>query len=112
MSVPLGQGIGGAIALTGEPRYLPDIHADRDVADDRRRKATSGGVRSYFGVPLVTEGRVIGLLQVDSVETDAWGDADRLVVLAFTPIVAAAVQNARQFERDVALAVLRSRDTA
>jgi diguanylate cyclase (GGDEF)-like protein/PAS domain S-box-containing protein len=111
MSVPLGQGIGGAIALTGEPRYLPDIYADRDVSDDRRKKATSGGVRSYFGVPLVTEGRVIGLLQIDSLEVDAWNDADRLVVLAFTPIVAAAVQNARKFERDITLH-LRSVDTA
>jgi diguanylate cyclase (GGDEF)-like protein/PAS domain S-box-containing protein len=94
MRVPLGQGIGGSIALTGEPRYLPDIAADAAVTDDRRRRSTSSGVRSYFGVPLITEGRVIGILQVDSVEPDAWDDADRLVVLAFAPIVAAAVQNA------------------
>jgi GAF domain-containing protein len=94
MRVPLGQGIGGSIALTGEPRYLPDITADSAVTADRRKRSTSSGVRSYFGVPLVTQGRVIGLLQVDSVEPDAWTDADRLVVLAFAPIVAAAVQNA------------------
>ncbi len=95
MRVPLGHGVGGAIALTGEPRYLADITADADVTDERRRRSTSHGVRSYFGVPLITEGRVIGLLQVDSIEPDAWDENDRLVVLAFTPIVAAAVQNAR-----------------
>jgi diguanylate cyclase (GGDEF)-like protein/PAS domain S-box-containing protein len=99
MRVPLGQGIGGSIALTGEPRYLADITADAAVTDERRKRSTSTGVRSYFGVPLVTEGRVIGLLQVDSVEPDAWDDADRLVVLAFAPIVAAAVQNARRSAR-------------
>ena len=99
MRVPLGQGIGGAIALTGEPRYLPDITADVAVTDDRRRRSTSVGVRSYFGVPLITEGRVIGLLQVDSVNVDAWDESDRLVVVAFTPIVAAAIQNARLVER-------------
>jgi diguanylate cyclase (GGDEF)-like protein/PAS domain S-box-containing protein len=94
LRVPLGIGVGGAIALTGEPRYLPDIMDDADVSDDRRRRGTSQGVRSYFGVPLIAEGRVIGLLQVDSVDPDAWDENDRLVVLAFTPIVAAAVQNA------------------
>jgi signal transduction histidine kinase len=63
-------------------------------------------VRSYFGVPLITEGRPIGLVQIDSTVVDAWSEEDRLVVLAFTPIVAAAVQNARLFERE-AEAVLR-----
>ena len=99
MRVPLGQGIGGNIALTGEPRYLPDITIDRAVTDERRKRSTSHGVRSYFGVPLITDGRVIGLLQVDSVEPDAWDENDRLVVLAFTPIVAAAVQNASNVRR-------------
>jgi EAL domain-containing protein (putative c-di-GMP-specific phosphodiesterase class I) len=101
MRVPLGHGVGGSIALTGEPRYLPDITADSDVTDERRKRSTSHGVRSYFGVPLITGGRVIGLLQVDSVEVDAWTEADRLVVLAFTPIVAAAVQNAKLLEREL-----------
>jgi putative methionine-R-sulfoxide reductase with GAF domain len=107
MRVPLGHGIGGAIALTGEPRYLPDITADRAVTDARRRRSTSSGVRSYYGVPLITDGRVIGLLQVDSVEADAWDDDDRLVVMTFAPIVAAAVQNAGRSERDPAVHALR-----
>ena len=101
MRVPLGQGVGGAIALTGEPRYLPDIAADAAVTDERRRKSVSNGVRSWFGVPLITDGRVIGLLQIDSVEPDAWDEPDRFVVLAFTPIVAAAVQNAVGARRPV-----------
>ncbi|HVF06357.1 MAG TPA: EAL domain-containing protein [Frankiaceae bacterium] len=94
MRVPLGQGVGGTIAVTGEPRYLPDIGADAAVTDERRRKSVSRGVRSWFGVPLIAEGRIIGLLQIDSVQPDAWDEADRFVVLAFTPIVATAVQHA------------------
>jgi diguanylate cyclase (GGDEF)-like protein/PAS domain S-box-containing protein len=93
--IPLGQGVGGVIALTGEPRYLPDITADAAVTPDRRKRSSSSGLRSWFGVPLIADGRIIGLLQIDSVNVDAWDDADRLVVMAFTPIVAAAVQNAR-----------------
>jgi GAF domain-containing protein len=94
MRVPVGQGVGGAIVVTGEPRYLPDITADMAVTDERRRKSVSHGVRSWFGVPLITEGRVIGLLQIDSIEADAWDEADRFMLLAFMPIVASAVSSA------------------
>jgi signal transduction histidine kinase len=106
MRIPIGHGIGGGIVATGEPRYLPDITAESEVTSARRRRSTSQGVRSYFGVPLITEGRPIGLVQIDSTVVDAWSEEDRLVVLAFTPIIAAAVQNARLFERE-AEAVLR-----
>ncbi len=106
--IPIGKGIGGRIAASGEPRYIPDILRDPDVPSWR---ATSAGVRSYFGVPLITEGTVIGVMQIDSPEVDPWSEEDRFMVLAFTPIVAAAIQNARLFEREAAQALLpRQRD--
>ncbi len=95
--IPVGQGVSGTIALTGEPRYIADITADPKVTTARRTKSSSAGVRSYFGVPLISDGRVIGVLQIDSVDPDAWEEEDRLLVLAFAPIVAAAVDNALHF---------------
>ncbi|MFP5218691.1 MAG: EAL domain-containing protein [Actinomycetes bacterium] len=100
-SIPLGQGIGGGIALSGEPRYLPDITIVSAVTPGRRSTSTSSGVRSYYGVPLVAEGRIIGVLQVDSTEVDAFDEADRLLVLSFASVVAAALQNIRMFEREL-----------
>lgn len=100
--IPLGAGVGGRIALTGEPRYIPDILDDPVVSPARRKQSASTGVRSYFGVPLILEGHVFGLIQVDSTQVDAFTEEDRFMVLAFTPIVAAALQNARTFERDSA----------
>lgn len=95
--LPLGQGIGGQIALTGEPRYLPDVTV---VAALKGRPAvTSGGVRSYYGVPLLADGEVIGLLQIDSVEVDAWDERDRLLVLAFASVVAPAVRTAQAYRQ-------------
>ena len=108
--IPIGKGIGGRIVASGEPRYIPDILRDPDVPSWR---ATSAGVRSYFGVPLITEGTVIGVLQIDSPEIDPWSEEDRFMVLAFTPIVAASIQNARLFEREAAHALMpRQRDDA
>jgi signal transduction histidine kinase len=66
-------------------------------------------VIAWFGAPLVTEGRVIGVLQIDSPVADAWSEEDRLLLLSFTPIVAAAVQNARLYAREQA-AVQRLQD--
>ena len=97
--IAVGDGIGGRIVASGEPRYIPDIHREPDVP---RRRATSSGVRSYFGVPLITEGAAIGVLQIDSQHVDPWTEEDRFTILAFTPIVAAAIQNARLFEREAA----------
>ena len=93
--IPLGQGVSGSIASSGEPRYLPDITIASTVTSGRRQSGTSTGVRSWFGVPLIAEGRPIGVLQVDSTEVDAFDEQDRLAVLSFAPVVALAVVCAR-----------------
>ncbi|MDP9102124.1 MAG: EAL domain-containing protein [Actinomycetota bacterium] len=91
--VPVGQGVSGTIALTGDPMYLPDISVAPAVSASRRSTSTSGGVRSYYGVPLVAAGRIVGVLQIDSTEVGAFSEQDQLLVLAFAPVVAAAVHS-------------------
>lgn len=111
MRIRVGEGVSGRIAQTGEPVYIGDIHTDANVTEERRAKSVSAGVISYFGVPLITEGRVVGILQIDAPVADAWSEEDRVLLLAFTPIVAAAVQNARLVAREqAALARLRELD--
>lgn len=99
--LPLGQGVSGTIAVTGQPRYLPDIAIASTVTANRRKKNSSTGVRSWYGVPLIAEGRPIGVLQIDSTEVDAFGEQDRLAVLSFAPVVALAVQCARRSAADL-----------
>jgi diguanylate cyclase (GGDEF)-like protein/PAS domain S-box-containing protein len=94
--IPLGQGVSGTIAVTGEPRYLPDITIASTVTANRRSKNSSVGVRSWFGVPLIAEGRPIGVLQVDSTKVDAFSEWDRLAVLSFAPVVTLAVMTAQR----------------
>ena len=101
--VPLGTSVAGRVILTEAPVYLPDIAGSAGPAGRR----VSDGVRSYFGVPLVADGRAIGLLQVDSPEPDAWDDEDKAVFVTAAPIVAAAIQNARAHARS-GLARLRA----
>lgn len=100
MRIRVGEGVSGRIAETGEPVYIGDIHTDPNVTEERRQRSVSAGVIAYFGVPLITEGRPIGVLQIDSPTADPWTEEDRLLLLSFTPIVAAAVQNARLYARE------------
>jgi signal transduction histidine kinase len=98
--IPVGQGISGSIAATGEQIYIPDITRDERVPEEARRRGVSGGVRSYFGVPLIARGEPIGVLQVDSLEVDAFTLAMRSDVIAFLPTVSSAVANAQLFDRE------------
>jgi signal transduction histidine kinase len=100
MRIRVGDGVVGRIVENAEPEYIADIHSHPNVTEERRAKSVSGGVVAWFGVPLITEGRPIGVLQIDSPVPDAWSEEDRLLLLAFTPIVAAAVQNARVYSRE------------
>lgn len=101
--IPVGRGVSGTIAATGEPCYIADITMDPRVYPDGRAKGVSGGVRSYFGAPLILHGRPIGVVQFDSLQVDAFDENDRGLVLSFVPTIAAAVQNAQLFEREAAM---------
>lgn len=98
--IPVGQGVSGTIALTGEPVYIPDVTVDERVHPEGRKAGLSGGVRSYFGAPLIMGGAPIGVVQVDSKRVDAFDEDTRHTVLAFVPTIAAAVMQARAFDRE------------
>ena len=98
--IPFGKGVSGQIAADGRATYIADITIDARVHPDGRARGVSSGVRTYFGVPLILHGEPTGVLQIDAVGVDAFSSDDRAVVLAFAPTVAAAVQNARLFQRE------------
>lgn len=100
--IPVGQGVSGTIAATGEPIYIPDILEDSRVHPVGRVKATSPGVRSWFGAPLILSGSTIGVVQIDSPRVDAFTEETRALMLAFCPTIAASVQNALLFRRELA----------
>jgi GAF domain-containing protein len=94
--VPLGSSVAGRVILTERPVYLPDIESSPAPPAGGR---VSEGVRSYLGVPLVADGRAIGVLQIDSPESEAWTEAERGVLVSAAPVLAAAIQNARAHAR-------------
>ncbi|MFL6239238.1 MAG: GAF domain-containing protein [Actinomycetes bacterium] len=94
LRIPIDSTVAGRIILTERAVYLPDITRELPQAPPKAN-LSPGGVRSYFGAPLLAEGRAIGVLQIDSVLADAWDDTERMLISCVAPIVAAAIQNAR-----------------
>lgn len=98
--IPVGTGVSGTIATTGEPVYIPNI-ADPDAElPGGGFTAVSPGVVSYFGWPLIMHGKPMGVVQIDSPHEDAFSVPVRKRILSFAPIIAAAVQNALLFKNE------------
>lgn len=96
--VPVGEGLAGRVVATGEPIYSPDLDADARVDPDLRQMANNQPTKSYLAVPLVCLGKVIGVLQVDSVKPDAFDAEDRGLLQGLATQVAGAIESARHNE--------------
>jgi L-methionine (R)-S-oxide reductase len=68
---PRSQGLCGAAVETGETVVAAD------VAEDPRYLTTFGSTRSEIVVPIVRDGSVVGVLDVESDQIDAFGQDDR-----------------------------------
>jgi L-methionine (R)-S-oxide reductase len=69
--IPVGQGVCGAAAATGQTEVVDDVNADP------RYLACFPSTRSEIVVPIARDGRVIGEIDIDSDSPAAFGDADR-----------------------------------
>jgi signal transduction histidine kinase len=106
--VPVGSGLAGRCVSTGRPVYSADLDADSRVDPVLRSTGSNAPMKSYLAVPLICLGQVIGLMQVDSTEPDAF-DADDLHMLeGLATQVAGLIESAKRFEQVSRLEQLRS----
>ncbi len=102
ITVKLGQGIVGSVALTGKTENVPDLSVDPRYIQDE----FSG--QSELAVALVSEGRVIGVLDSESSKLNGFDqhDVDMLESLAniAAPRIAAALA---QLEKEKAEQAMR-----
>ena len=69
--IPVGQGVCGAAAASGQTEVVDDVNADP------RYLACFPSTRSEIVVPIAHEGRVVGEIDIDSDQAAAFGDGDR-----------------------------------
>jgi diguanylate cyclase (GGDEF)-like protein len=103
--IPVGEGIAGRVAESGEPILIKDIEQDestRGVMKNRSHYRT----RSLLSVPLVSQGAVIGVINVNNKKNDAlFTQGDLNLMNLFANQVAIAIQNARLHSKVERLAI-------
>jgi signal transduction histidine kinase len=80
------------VAKTGKPLRVPDVTADARYVSVRT------DVRSELAVPLLLEGALIGVLNVDSTRADAFSAADEELLVALANQAAQVIHNSWLYE--------------
>jgi GAF domain-containing protein len=88
-------GIVGYVAASGRPRIALDVGADAVYFDNPDLPET----RSEMALPLRARGEIIGALDVQSAEPEAFSDEDVAVLQTLADQVAMAISNARLFQQ-------------
>ena len=89
--IPVGNGVCGTAAATLETQLVPDVHAfpGHIVCD--------ADSRSEIVVPLVVDGKLIGVLDIDSPSLDRFSAADQAGIESLCRAFCDVVAQAREF---------------
>ncbi|MEO5887342.1 MAG: GAF domain-containing protein [Anaerolineales bacterium] len=88
------QGIVGNVTLTGKPRIAMEVGADAAFFDNPELPDT----HSEMALPLINGERIIGALDVQSMETSAFTEEDIQMLSLLASQVGLAIENARLFD--------------
>src|SRR5208282_3431316 len=93
LRIPLGQGITGTAAATGHPVRVSD------VSKDSRYINAIESVRSELAVPLMLQGKCVGVLDIQSRHLDYFTRDQQSILTLLASRLAVAIENARLFQR-------------
>ncbi|HZD30046.1 MAG TPA: GAF domain-containing SpoIIE family protein phosphatase [Candidatus Angelobacter sp.] len=91
--IPLGQGLVGYAAQTGQPVLAPD------VSKDSRYIMTNPETKSELCVPLIYKGKVIGVLDIEHTRRNYFNEDHVRTLTTMAAQVAIAIENATLYER-------------
>lgn len=89
--IHVSEGIAGRVVRTGEPVLLPDVRADPEFL------GAIPDIVSEICVPLHDEGRVAGMLNLESTGETPLGESDLRLVIAHSQHVSVAIGRARLY---------------
>lgn len=90
-----GEGVSGRVFSTGEPCVLNNVADDPQFQFYRGAKPNIG---SFLCTPLEFKGKILGVLNVDRAEPNAFGPEDLELYSALANQIAIAIENARMYE--------------
>jgi len=98
LSVPIGRGISGRVAATGEVIRIEDARSDPRWQGHRYDQETGFTTRSILCVPIRARDRVIGVIQVLNRRGGPFRDEDQQLLEALAGMGGVAIENARLYE--------------
>jgi len=102
-ALKLGQGIAGTVASKGEAIIVNDIRRSPHFFPGVDRR-TGFETRSALCVPMISKGRVMGVIEVLNKTTGAFGPGDRDLLQSIAASVSIAIENARLYRETVSMA--------
>lgn len=93
--IPLGEGITGVAAATRQAILV------NDVRSDPRYLPSLDAVRSELAVPMVSRGKLVGVIDIQSVRQNAFSDEDNSLLRLVASRVVSSIDNARLYKRIV-----------
>ncbi len=91
LPLPVGQGLAGSIAKSGELLAIEDAPADSRCIFPR--EARESGIISYLGAPLSADGRQLGVIEVHCASHRSWSENDRSSLESAADIVAELIRS-------------------
>ena len=103
LRVRLGQGIAGYSAARGESVIVRDTRDSRQFAPDFDRQ-TGFQTRSILCVPLISRGRVLGVIEVSNKLNDTFNDDDLHLLQSIATSVSIALENSQLYQETLSMA--------
>ena len=91
--IKVGQGVTGQAAQRREAVLVNDVAAENNFVN------ATPGVRSELAVPLIAKNKVIGVLDVEAAEANAFTEEHRRLLTLFASRIAIGIENARLYTR-------------
>jgi len=91
--IKVGKGVTGRAVRTREPVLVNDVAADENFIN------SAPGARSELAVPLIAKNKVIGVLDVEAAQTNAFTEEHKRLLTLFASRIAVGIENARLYTR-------------
>ncbi len=92
MPIAIGEGIPGRVAQDGQPRRIPDVRESDEYYE------VAADTRSELCVPLKSGEKILGVLDVESQDVDAFSEADEQLLTTLAGQLAAAIDRLREVQ--------------
>lgn len=92
--LPLGKGVAGQVIETGKPRRISDVTQDPVYV------SVNAGTRSELCVPLKVGKRVLGMINIESVQPDFFSEDAEHLMMTFASQLATSIERVRLFEAE------------